>query len=142
MMVTRDPPDAADDDDDDADADVGIDDNMLLGSTDGVPLLLDCDGNAMGTVMEVAIGDAVIVVGIAVGTEVGLYVGAGDGAFVGFCTTGACTDMVNPVLVAKLEEMALVVAEVDNNDTMVDPETEGGTMTVYLTDRPTIVAAC
>ena len=45
------------------------------------------------------------------------------------------------MLVAKLEEMALVVVDVDNDDAMVTSETEGGAMTTYLTERPTIVAA-
>ena len=46
------------------------------------------------------------------------------------------------MLVAKFEVMALVVVVVDNDDTMVVPETEGGTMTVYATERPTTVASC
>ena len=34
-----------------------------------------------------------------------------------------------------------MVVDVDNDDAMVASETEGGAMTVYLTERPTIVAA-
>ena len=58
------------------------------------------------------------------------------GEFVGFCTIGACTVIpVNPV-VAKLDEMALVAVELDNDVAMAAPETDGGAMTVYFTETP------
>ena len=70
MMATSDPPE--EDEELVSDVDVGVDDNMLLGSADGIPLLPDCDGNAMGALVEVEIGDAVFVVTTTVGTYVGL----------------------------------------------------------------------
>ena len=86
----------------------------------------------------------VVIDGITVGAYVGGYVGATVGEFVGFCTMGACTVSVNPDKpgeAAKLEDMALVVAELDNDDAIVAPVTDGGTMTVYCTETPTTVAA-
>ena len=44
------------------------------------------------------------------------------------------------MLVAKLDAMALVVAEADNDDAMVAPDTDGGAITTYFTERPTTVA--
>ena len=52
--------------DDDADTDVGVDDKMLLGSADGLPLPKNSDGKTLGTVVDVVTGDAVSV-GIVVG---------------------------------------------------------------------------
>ena len=40
------------------------------------------------------------------------------------------------MLVAKLDEIALVVAEVDNDDAMAAPDTDGGAMTTYFTETP------
>ena len=72
MIATTDPPEEEVDEELVSDANVGIDDSMLLGSADGIPLPTDCDGNATGAVVEVAIGDAVFVVTTTVGTYVGL----------------------------------------------------------------------
>ena len=96
-------------------------------------------GLAVGVanVFDSTVGNPVVVItvlGAAVGVaaNVGKADGAGVGEFVGLVTTGACTVIVNPVNpgeAAKLEEMALVVAESDSDDAMVAPETDGGLLT-------------
>ena len=43
--------------------------------------------------------------------------------------------------VTKLDEMALVVAELDNAEAMSAPDTEGGVITMYFMEIPTTVAA-
>ena len=76
---------------------------------------------------------------------VGWDVVDGVGAFTILCATGCPTVMVtpdNPGDDAKLEEIALVVVELDGDVVMVATGIEGGTMTSYLTDRPTTVGAC
>ena len=85
-----------------------------------------------------------------VGKDVITGVGTFVGTFTTFCATGCATGCptvidtsVSPGEAAKLVEMALVVAVLDNDDVMVAPETEGGAMTMYLTETPTTVgAAC
>ena len=81
------------------------------------------------------------VVTVIVGSAVGKGVGAIVGEFVGFVTTGASTSITNPVEASKLDEMAVVVAELDNVDAMLPPDTAGGVLTTYDTEIPTIVNA-